>query len=131
MASDIDATYYLQADRADGDEVAPLVEFMAHKGMLGRQTHRTNFPFDSSSLYLDEAGVLSAHSKGEVRWEDFEEQMLSLSTAFPETLFTLHSSGSHEDLNRRTYYKHGRAQLESAQVSYAPFDETKLGNAAR
>ena len=76
--------------------------------------------------YDDEGGYFTWHDVNDT-WFYHEEDMVKLSTQFPELLFTLRGAGeNHEDLWRK-YFKNGLIQRAPAQIIFAEFDETKLG----
>ena len=61
------------------------------------------------------------------RWFGQQVDMRLISTAFPNTLFTLTAAGEdHPDLWIE-YYLGGRLQYEDGVIVYPPFDKDKLG----
>ena len=63
---------------------------------------------------------------GEDKWYDHDEDMLLLSTKFPEILFCLYGTGEgYEDI-WRTYYQNGKMQHCPASIVYDDYDPTKM-----
>lgn len=61
----------------------------------------------------------------EMKWYDYEQDMLQLSREFPDVLYVLHAEG--EDGERwRTYFKGGKSQTVEAKIIFDEFDESKL-----
>lgn len=66
---------------------------------------------------------------GMSKWRDEQDDMLRLSEAFPEVLFTLSGSGEEETDLWRSYYRAGRVQHAPAEIHYPAFDPAKLSSA--
>ena len=60
-------------------------------------------------------------------WHESEHHMRHVSSQWPETLFTLTRTGMEDNGNQKSYFKHGKAQVES-QPAWSPsdFDPAKL-----
>ena len=61
----------------------------------------------------------------DVKWYAHDEHMKIISKRFSNVLFTLTEMGEDGEQSQ-TYYKDGKMQEEEAQISFNPFDETKL-----
>lgn len=59
-------------------------------------------------------------------WYDHDDDMLALSLAYPDILFTLEGNGEDNGDLWITYYKNGKMQECAAEVVYPPYDETKM-----
>lgn len=61
------------------------------------------------------------------KWDDFEKDMILLSTMFPDMIFYLGESveGGGDDL-WGTYYSNGMAMYGAVEIVYHPFDPLKL-----
>lgn len=59
-------------------------------------------------------------------WYDHQKDMVKLSAAFPNVLFTLCGHGDEEDDQWQEYYLYGKCQIARGKVVYAAFDEEKL-----
>ena len=60
------------------------------------------------------------------KWYDFDQDMLLLSSRFPNVLFTLLGKGDSDDDYWMNYYKGGQAQYGAIEIVYHEFDERKL-----
>lgn len=61
-----------------------------------------------------------------IKWYDWETHMRQLSSEYPSVLFIVNGVGEEEGDIWRAYMTDGKCHLERAQISFAPFDETKL-----
>lgn len=60
------------------------------------------------------------------KWYDHDKDMKKISTLYSDILFTLKGEGEEPGDLWIAYYKNGKVQLENAQITYSPFDESKL-----
>lgn len=60
------------------------------------------------------------------KWYDHEQDMRDLSVRFPDHLFELRGEGEDTGDIWRKYFKNGKMQSCFAQITFEPFDETKL-----
>ncbi len=60
------------------------------------------------------------------KWYDFALDMKQLSLEFPDTIFCLEGDGEENGDVWKAYYKNGKAQMCPAQITFEPFDESKL-----
>lgn len=99
-------------------------------------------PFDSKTLVpmsryeeldveIAKMNVMEDHIyenewSGYGKWYDCREDMLLLSTKFPEMLFTLHGDGDETGDLWYEYYNNGRLQRCPAEIVYPVYEEEKL-----
>lgn len=60
------------------------------------------------------------------KWYDHDDDMMRLSGRFPDILFSLHGDGENREDMWETYYLNGRMQYCEAEITYPPFDESRL-----
>lgn len=62
------------------------------------------------------------------KWYDHDDDMLALSTRFPDVVFQLYGDGEDSEDRWMTYYKNGRCQEDALHITVEedPFDESKL-----
>jgi hypothetical protein len=60
------------------------------------------------------------------KWYAHDENMLEISTKFPDLLFTLKGEGEEANDLWIKYYKKGKIQVANAEITFAVFDESKL-----
>lgn len=60
------------------------------------------------------------------KWYDWEEDMLLLSTRFPEMLFTMHGDGEESDDLWYAYFHAGHVQHCPVQLVYPEYDKRLL-----
>ena len=62
------------------------------------------------------------------KWYDHDDDMLALSTRFPDVVFQLYGDGEDSEDRWMTYYKNGRCQVDALHITVEedPFDESKL-----
>lgn len=60
------------------------------------------------------------------KWYDHDDDMMRLSGRFPDILFSLHGDGENQEDMWETYYLNGRMQYCGAEITYPPFDESRL-----
>lgn len=63
---------------------------------------------------------------GEGKWYEHDDDMLLLSTKFPEILFCLDGDGEDFEDIWRTYYQNGRMQHCPASIVYDDYDPEKM-----
>ena len=61
-----------------------------------------------------------------IKWYDWHEHMVKLSTMYPLVLFTLYGAGEDRDDNWVAYFKAGKSNTAKAVCSYPAFDQTKM-----
>lgn len=79
----------------------------------------------------EEDGTFYALDEGadSCKWYEHESDMCELSRRFPDALFELRGEGEESGDIWRKYFKNGRIQRCSAQITFDPFDESKLEEA--
>ena len=60
------------------------------------------------------------------KWYEWEQDLRSFSQGYPDTLFELTGSGEDNGDLWAAYFKNGKMQKCPAQITYEPFDESKL-----
>lgn len=73
---------------------------------------------------------VSGHPYGvesdEIKWYNWNEDIVKVSNLFPDTLITISGVGEEFPDMWIAYAKNGKIQVEEAIITYPPFDETKL-----
>lgn len=64
---------------------------------------------------------------GNAKWYEEKEDMIRISSDFPEYLFTVERYGEDRDDFCRTYYKNGESHCCYGTMSFEPFDLTGFG----
>ena len=62
----------------------------------------------------------------EVKWYNYDEDMIKISKQLPQILFTLEGDGEEHGDQWVTYYQNGKKQHVRANVTFEPFDPAKL-----
>ncbi|TCM89639.1 hypothetical protein EV294_112104 [Paenibacillus sp. BK033] len=71
--------------------------------------------------------LYAIHEDGDsYKWYGHEDDMRELSIKYPEHTFELRGEGEEAGDIWRKYFKNGKMQYCPAQITYEPFDETKL-----
>lgn len=87
----------------------------------------TNF---LSNKIMGESAKISDHwddyLEEEMKWYDYEKDMIELSILFPDIVFELSGEGADSDDIWKQYFKSGKSQTCNAIISFDEFDETKL-----
>ncbi len=60
------------------------------------------------------------------RWPEHENEMRTVSLKMPEVLFILRGEGEETEDLWVKYFKNGKMQKVKAEITYKPFDESKL-----
>jgi hypothetical protein len=78
--------------------------------------------------YLDtyEDDYYFIHSEDRTKGYDHEKYMIQLSNKFPDVLLELYGEGEEAGDVWYKYFKNGRIQRCPAQITFEPFDESKL-----
>lgn len=71
-------------------------------------------------------GEVHFSSSDAVKWYGHDLDMLECSKKFPEVLFCLHGEGEDSNDKWDAYYLNGKMQHCQAEITYPPFDESKL-----
>lgn len=61
-----------------------------------------------------------------IKWYDALDHMKTISTMYPDVLFTLDGEGEESGDIWTAYFKNGKMQYEKAVIQTMPFDESKL-----
>jgi rubredoxin len=102
------------------DHTCPTCKHSSRKSVSLIQQIRDTQLSDEEDM---NCGDLLDGNSAEMKWYDYDRDMLSLSMSFPMVLFTL-TGDPEEGPNWTTYYKHGKKQ--DAEIIVEPFDEAKL-----
>ena len=103
-------TRYSLTYRADQElDLTDPIRFFRHKD-------------EDVRYYLDPSGAAA----DSVKWYDHETSMLWLSAQFPKHLFTLHGEGEESGDIWNKHFKNGKMQVCKSEITYPPFDESKL-----
>lgn len=62
----------------------------------------------------------------QMKWYDYNEDMLEFSKKFPKTLFILDGVGEEHIDMWRCYYKNGKVQEETANITFGEYDPEKM-----
>lgn len=76
--------------------------------------------------YTEKYDEYSISWYGNATWYDYDEDMLLLSSKFPNTLFTLRGHGESYDDIWLNYYKNGSAMYDGIEIVEKAFDESLL-----
>jgi hypothetical protein len=76
--------------------------------------------------YDDDLAYAIGSGSDDCKWYDHESDMRTFSQRFPDVLFTLIGEGEEAGDLWRKYFRNGKMQSCSAQITYEPFDESKL-----
>lgn len=79
-----------------------------------------------ATIASDDAFYALGFSGESYKWYDHETDMRKLSQEYPEHVFELSGEGEDTGDMWRKYFKNGKMQSCPAQVTYDPFDESKL-----
>lgn len=60
------------------------------------------------------------------KWYEHEEHMRKFSKLYPKVVFTVTGEGEEGGDLWKRYYKNGKMQEAYAEITYSPFDESKL-----
>ena len=87
--------------------------------------------YDKVNEEIDKMGALEDHyGRSEwgvyAKWYDWEEDMLLLSSKFPDLLFTLSGDGDDSDDKWIAYFNAGREQYCPAEIIYPDYDPSLL-----
>lgn len=78
----------------------------------------------SESMFYNDG--LAIFTQDDTKWYDHDEDCAKLSLSFPDVVFVLHGEGEETGDLWNSYYKNGQCQICRVQLSYPPFDVTKL-----
>jgi hypothetical protein len=70
--------------------------------------------------------IVCVYGIQDVKWYDHEEDLLGLSSKYPQFLFMLRGAGDDPGDIWIKYFKDGQIQSECARISLPAFDEKKL-----
>ena len=62
----------------------------------------------------------------DTKWYDFDDDMKKYSKQHPDLLFTFHTVGEEHDDSAMRYFKNGKYFIAEAEITYEPYDESKL-----
>jgi hypothetical protein len=63
---------------------------------------------------------------GNMKWYNHAEDMKKVSALFPDVLFTLEGEGEDAGDLWKEYFLNGKSHRVNVEITYAPFDESKL-----
>lgn len=75
---------------------------------------------------FDDGDMRTKQYSAYARWNDFDMDMLLLSTKFPGVLFTLYGDGEYSDDNWVDYFQDGKEMYCRADIVYEAFDPLKM-----
>lgn len=70
----------------------------------------------------EHSGWLPPLNRSEIKWYHWEEDMLLLSSKFPDILFVLYGEGEDADDLWNAYFIDGKVQICKAEITYPNFD---------
>lgn len=76
--------------------------------------------------YLSARLLEDPDSVDSMKWYHHDDDMEHLSQQFPDTLFTLQGVGEEYPDIWRKYYKNGKGYKVMAEITFPPFDPSKL-----
>jgi len=92
----------------------------------------TNYDFSNNDEEIIEKICLVSGYGGSngmfdsVKWYTWQEDMKIVSEMFPDHLINLSGVGEEKDDQWKAYFKNGRYQICHAEITFPPYDESKL-----
>lgn len=99
-----------------------LGTYKSHKDISEVLGNLPDGDFEDLRYAVDEYGEVGQSCK----WYEHDKDMRRLSLMYPDTVFELCGEGEEQGDSWKAYYKNGKAQRCEAQITYPPFDESKL-----
>lgn len=95
-----------------------------YDGLNETERNDVNSAIEALNIFDGGDNWWSAYEK----WYDHDDDMLALSTRFPDVVFQLYGDGEDSEDRWMTYYKNGRCQEDALHITVEedPFDESKL-----
>lgn len=94
--------------------------------VIGEDTENVIKELRSENDNAEYAFTESGDSYDSLKWYDYEKDMRSFSTRFPDLIFKLSGEGEEPGDLWIRYFKNGKMQYSKAIITYEPFNEGKL-----
>jgi hypothetical protein len=98
-----------------------------HVPDLGKKINEiSGYSFDDDTNYYIGSDELNSLQCYDIKWYEHETHMRKISKNHKNVLFTLEGNGEEEGDMWVKYFLNGKMQKVKAEITFQPFDKTKL-----